>query len=133
MSPKNFFTAAATLAALLSGTSALAQPGPQGPVTRDQFIAMAKQRFADMDANGDGVVTKADVTAQIAKRMGNEPPAPMVDRMFARLDTNGDGKATAAEVEAAAVARFTELDTDKNGTVTPEEQAAGSPNMMRRR
>lgn len=130
MSPKNVFAVAA-LTALLSTTGALAQPGPQGPVTRDQYVAMAKQRFADMDADGDGAVTKADVTAQIAKRMGNAPPAQMVDRMFSRLDTNGDGKATMAEVEAAAIARFTQLDTDKDGTLSPQEQTAGRPIRIR--
>ncbi|MBT2187674.1 EF-hand domain-containing protein [Sphingobium nicotianae] len=126
--------AAAALATILSGGSAFAQPerGPQGPQTRDQYIAAAKARFAVMDASGDGIVTRDEVSAQIAKRMGDTPRPEMVDRMFSRLDTDGDGKATTAEVEAAAGARFDALDTDKNGTLTPEEQAAGFRGMMRR-
>ncbi len=123
--------AGAILATMLCCTGAMAQPGPQGPLTRDQYIALQKQRFAGLDANGDGVVTKDEAVAQMAKRMGDTPPPQMVDRMFAMMDTDGDGKATTAEVEAAAAARFTELDTDKDGTLTLEEQRAGRQGMRR--
>lgn len=121
--------ACAALAAILFSTGAFAQRGPQEPLTRDQYIALQKQRFASLDANGDGVVTKEEAVAQMAARMGNTPPPQMVDRLFAMMDTDGDGKATTAEVEAAAAARFTELDTDKDGTLTPEEQRAGRRGM----
>lgn len=127
---KTLFYAGATLATILLSVSAIAQgPGgpPPGPQTRDQYLAAQKARFAGLDANGDGVVTKAEMSAAIEKRMGSAPPAQMIDGQFARMDTDGDGKATAAEADAAAAARFTALDTDKNGTLTPEEQAAGRP------
>lgn len=119
------------LAAALASTPVLAQRGPQGPVTRDAYMAMQKERFAAMDANHDGVVTKDEMGARIAARMDDAPPQAMIDTMFARLDADGDGKATAAEAEAAAAARFTALDSDHDGTLTPEERRAGRMGMGR--
>lgn len=44
------------------------------------------------DSNGDGIVTRAEVTAEVAKR-------------FARMDVNKDGKLDRADREAAMAAR----------------------------
>lgn len=129
--PRMMLLAATGLAALAL-TPALAQRGPQGPMTLDQYKAAQKERFDAMDANKDGVVTKKEMSDQIAARMGDTPPAEMVDRFFATIDTDGDGKATAAEAEAAETARFAALDTDHDGTLTPEERRAGMAGMMRR-
>jgi hypothetical protein len=129
---KMIFGAAALAAAILAGAPAMAQRGPQGPLTRDAYLAMQKERFAAMDANHDGIVTKEELTAQIAARMGNAPPADRIDAMFRILDTDGDGKATTAEADAAEAARFTTLDTDHDGTLTPEERRAGMGGMGRR-
>lgn len=45
---------------------------------------------------------------------------------FAQLDKNGDGKLGSSEagVDTRLAARFTELDTDKNGTLSNGEFAA---------
>ena len=102
-----------------AGLLAACQPSAPAP-------SAPKAGFAGMDANGDGIVTKEELSAMIAKRMGDmPPPAPMVDAMFKRMDTDGDGKATAAEVSAAEMARFDTLDTNHDGTLTPEERQAG--------
>lgn len=122
--PKRIFAIAAA-ATMLASAPAMAQRGPQGPVTREAYLAAQKQRFDGMDANHDGVVTKEELAAQIAARMDEPPPQDRIDAMFGRLDTDGDGKATAAESEALATARFTELDADHDGTLTPEERRAG--------
>jgi hypothetical protein len=129
---KIMFGAAALAAAILAGAPAMAQRGPQGPLTRDAYLAMQKERFAAMDVNHDGIVTKEELTAQIAQRMGETPPADRVDAMFKLIDSDGDGKATVAEAEAAEAARFTALDTDHDGTLTPEERRAGMGGMGRR-
>lgn len=117
------------MGAVLLGVAApaLAQGGgPRGPMTRAQAVDMQKQRFATMDANGDGAVTKEELGTAIAKRMGNmAPPPAMLDAMFQRMDTDGDGKAMAAEVAAAEMARFDAMDTDHDGTLTPDERRAG--------
>jgi hypothetical protein len=125
MMMKTILFASAALAATLGSATAIAQRGPMGPVTKDAYLAMQKERFDGMDANHDGVVTKAELTAQIAERMGEAPPADRVDMMFKMIDTDGDGKATAAEAAAAETARFATLDTDHDGTLTPEERRAG--------
>jgi len=124
--------AGTTLAILLAAAPALAQRGPQGPVKLDEYLAKQKERFADMDTNHDGVVTKEELTAFIAARMGEAPPADRVDAMFRLIDTNGDGKATATEAEAAETARFAAMDTDHDGVLTPEERRAGMMHMMGR-
>ena len=106
---------------------ALAQRGPQGPQTKAEYVAAQKERFANFDTNKDGVVTKDEVSAAMAARMGNAPPQQMLDALFAQIDTNGDGKATADEADAAAAARFDMLDANHDGTLTPEERRAGMP------
>ncbi|WP_404710741.1 EF-hand domain-containing protein [Sphingomonas sp. MMS24-J13] len=123
------FFVSAGLMAIAACVPALAQR-MQEPVTRDQYIASQKERFTRMDANGDGVVTKDEISAQMAKRMGNAPPSEMIDALFKRIDTDGDGKATLAEATAAAGAQFDAWDTNKDGTLTPEERRAGQMGMM---
>lgn len=124
---KTIFLPVAALATMIAAVPALAQgPGgpPQGPQTRAEYVAAQAARFKMMDANGDGTVTKDEATAAMT-RDGNAPPAQMIDRLFGQMDTNGDGKAMAAEAAAGADARFTALDTDKDGTLTPDERRAG--------
>ena len=125
-------TLAAVIAATLAATAATAQRGPQGPVSRDAYLADQKTRFAEMDANHDGVVTKDELVAGITAFRGKAPPADRADEMFKTLDADGDGKATVAESDAAAAARFTALDADKDGMLTIEEYRAGAARMMRR-
>jgi hypothetical protein len=121
------------IAAVIACSPAVAQMAPRGePVTRDQYIAAQKQRFATMDANSDGVVTKDELTAGLSRRTGNAPPAPMVDAAFRMIDTDGDGKATAVEADAAAGKQFDSWDTNKDGTLTPDERRAGMMAMMQR-
>jgi Ca2+-binding EF-hand superfamily protein len=60
-------------------------------------------RFEALDANKDGVITKAEaapVFAKIAAAHSNRP-APSWDKLAARLDSNKDGKITRAEFDAA--------------------------------
>lgn len=67
------------------------------------------------DANGDGKLTRAELTASLDKR-------------FAELDKNGDGKVTKEEREAGREARFEEhfkaIDKDNNGQISRDEMKA---------
>jgi len=101
-----------------------------GPIARADFLANGKAQFTATDADHDGVMTKDELSAAIAKQMGGPPPQPMIDQIFKMLDTNADGKATAAEVEASQAARFDQWDTNHDGTLTPEEAEAGRAAMM---
>ncbi|AEG50247.1 EF hand repeat-containing protein [Sphingobium chlorophenolicum L-1] len=68
------------------------------------------------DANKDGAVTKAELTAALETR-------------FARLDANKDGKLDQADRDMLRQQRldkrFAALDTDKNGQISKAEFAAG--------
>jgi hypothetical protein len=128
---RQMILAGAMFAVVMAWSPLAAQREPQGPITRNDYMARQKERFDAMDANHDGVVTKDELAAQIEARMGDAPPPQMVDRIFARLDTDGDGKATAAEAEAEAAARFDKLDTNHDGTLSPEERRAGMEHMRR--
>jgi hypothetical protein len=116
-------------AALMLGLAARAE-AQMGPVSRADYEAGSKAQFAQADANHDGIVTKDELTAAIAKAMGGPPPQQMVDSIFHLIDTDGDGKATAAEADAADMARFDKWDTNHDGTLTPEEAQAGRAALM---
>lgn len=77
--------------------------------------------FAAIDADADGRITPAEIAAHRAAR-------------FAAADTNGDGALDRAELEARAIRMMAErmaaraldrMDADRNGTLSPEELAAG--------
>ncbi|MEP6939503.1 MAG: EF-hand domain-containing protein [Rudaea sp.] len=83
-----------------------------GVVTRDEFVAAAKARFSALDASHTGQLT----AAQIAK----SPTAQQRDLKFAdhivkKLDTNGDGSVSLDEYLAGAKARFSRLDRGGDG------------------
>ena len=87
-----------TVAALMS-VPALAAPAAGGA-------------RANPDADNDGVLTRAEVEANVAQR-------------FAKLDANKDGKVDegdrAAHRKAKADAMFTAADTDRNGSISRAE------------
>lgn len=67
------------------------------------------------DTNGDGNITKAELTSAI-------------NAHFAKMDPNGDGQVTQAERDAMRQAkmddRFNAMDADKNGQISKAEMAA---------
>jgi len=98
---------------------------PQQPISKADFLTRSRAQFAALDADHDGIVTKDELTAGMAKDFGGAPPPQLIDRIFASIDKNGDGKATAAEAEETAAARFDQWDANHDGTLTPEEMMAG--------
>lgn len=102
---KTLLTTLTTVALLSAATTTLARPG--GGLLR-------------MDADGDGQISREEF----------QPPAQHKERRgpFARADSNNDGVVTRAEVESVATERqqhmlamFDSMDTDGNGSVTPQE------------
>ena len=63
------------------------------------------------DANGDGTLTRAEVSAQVAER-------------FAKADANGDGVLNEADKAARMGQMFDKIDTDKNGSISRAEFVA---------
>lgn len=92
---------------LLIGLSAIALAATGG-------AALAHNHGGGMkaDADGNGVVTRAEAEASAKK-------------MFARMDADGNGMLTAADREARMAARraemFASMDTDRNGQISRDE------------
>jgi hypothetical protein len=123
--------ALAALALFLADGSAFAQTmGAESPVslrdadapalTKETFTASANRQFARLDANGDGVVERAEEEAAVEKIISRI--RTRMARQFTTLDADGDGKVTKAEAEAAAARRFVRLDANGDGTVSASER-----------
>ncbi|MEM8850300.1 MAG: calcium-binding protein [Pseudomonadota bacterium] len=81
--------------------------------------------FGDLDANGDGRLTRDELTA-FGRARGAE--------RFAAADVNGDGALTRDEIEAGVDARASERldrimarDADGDGRLTPDELVGDDP------
>jgi len=155
---KMIFTAGASVLALLGAASAIAAPGdtsgprkPMADMSRAQLVAKLDARFAKLDLDRDGTITrdemqqarKARHDARFAKldTDGNgslsraEFDAPRGGlrghhghrRGHGMMDTNKDGTLTKAEFESRALAHFDRMDANHDGVVTvAERQAAWS-------
>lgn len=128
MNAKNILTALA-LAAVTGAafsSAALAERGPMGGPMGGIEMGMDRGPrfdFAAVDADKDGKVTEAELTAWRAAEAG-------------KIDANKDGKLSAEELAAARVAEMTtratematqmvaNLDTDGDGLLTAAEMAA---------
>jgi EF hand len=125
---KKFALIGGCVAALLAAPTVAApregRPNPDangdGLVTRAEVEASVAARFAKMDVNQDGKLDQTDREAARAKRGGEK-------RGMARADTNNDGAISAAEMRAVALARFDRADADKDGQLTADERAAARP------
>lgn len=84
---------AAALAGLMMGGTAMAQGYPGGGPHGDR--SFGEERFAELDTNGDGRVTRAEVEAKIAED-------------FASADQDGNGTLDQEEAEAFHQARHEE-------------------------
>ena len=75
--------------------------------------------FARLDSNKDGQLSLAEFKA------GAPPPrvTPAAE-MLKQFDRNGDGKIGADEYRATPLANFDRLDTNRDGTLSAQEQAA---------
>ncbi len=118
-------------AAAISAPALAQQGGERGGFMRDQTRAEAQQRadmmFKMLDANGDGVVTKAEAQqalAQFQASRGGDDNGRGAGRMQRMVD-DAFGAAqslTLAQFEAQALARFDAMDLNHDGTVTAAER-----------
>jgi Ca2+-binding EF-hand superfamily protein len=158
MTMKNLAITTAVAAFLISGGLASAHPGgfsgmdidDDGNVTRAELSSRLSERFAKLDANGDGKVKTDEVSAAHGsrdaerfaridtdgngsisqsemesahkERSGKRGGKGKRDKMRAGLDTDGDGVITKAEFDARAMKRFAVLDANGDGTVTEQER-----------
>ncbi len=110
-----------------------------GYITRDEYLAKAKARFAKLDKKGDGRLTVDEFTpvhfprvgAQVAGQAHAGHRGKRAQAIFAKLDANHDGVVTQDEYLAAANAQFKALDTAGTGQLTAAE-IASSPKALDR-
>ena len=100
-------------------------------MTKDDYDAQTRSRFARWDVNGDGVVDRSEVEARVTDRMergmGRRGGFGPGMRMLRRLDEDSDGTVTKAEVEMYVTRMFTQMDLDGDGHITDNDL----PPMMR--
>lgn len=97
-----------------------------GSLTKDEFDARTRERFARLDRNSDGVVDAAEFEAamtgrmsRIQERMGGG--LRMGERLIRMFDTNNDGRVTKDEFQAGIKKRFGEMDLNNDGRITDED------------
>ena len=124
--------AAALSTTLLAGTAFAGQDQPRrdplaradangdGVVTRDEMLADVDARFARSDANKDGKITP------------DERKGAIGGRMMGRADADGDGTITLDEQHAQAGKRFDRVDTNHDGKLDQAERDAAMQMMMSR-
>ncbi len=87
-----------------------------GAISAGEAGAVRTVRFLRWDADGDGVITEAEMAAAAQARV-----ARRIAKKFARMDRNGDGRVERAEFDDRGAAQFARLDTDGDDRVTLEE------------
>ncbi|MEO1703764.1 MAG: calcium-binding protein [Pseudomonadota bacterium] len=143
MDTKTTLLASAIAAALaLTAVTANAERGPRGggerasfseldangdgEVTMAEMAAHAAARFAEADTNGDGSLSSAEMIA--ARMNGNADRLERrISRFIERADDNGNGTLELGEIgpsEERQQARFERLDTDGSGGISEEEMEA---------
>lgn len=119
------------MAGLLMTTTAGAYDGHKGKrdgaerpssITRDAFVEKSGAQFDKLDANGDGIITQAEVEAAFADK--SERWAKASKRHFAKMDVNNEGQVSRDAALAQATARFDAMDTDGNSELSQDEMKA---------
>ncbi len=117
---------AAIATALLGGASAFAQDLPDRPISRAEVISAVRSQFQGIDANHDGVVTRAEFEAfrsrQASSGEGGDGPFNHVGgHWFDHADPDGTGRVTLAQAEQHPLQLFDMADINHDGVVSPTE------------
>ncbi|MGE3064737.1 MAG: EF-hand domain-containing protein [Hyphomicrobiaceae bacterium] len=89
-----------------------------GKITKDEFLAAVKKRFARMDLDNDGKITDADLPPMMrgTGALTNGRAGRMLAR-FTGVDVNKDGVITLDEVLAGAEKQFARFDKNGDGVI----------------
>ena len=97
---------------------ATADADHDGKVSREEYANTRDVRFAMMDRNGDGVISKADFAEILAER---PQAAERIEQTIAAGDSDKDGKISKAEWHGAPMPIFDRLDANGDGFVDKAE------------
>ncbi|AGW12485.1 EF-hand domain-containing protein [Megalodesulfovibrio gigas] len=107
------------------GTSSTSWSSILNEQARKRAAPSAEELFAATDADGDGSITKAELTSALESRAktggANGPDA---DELFSQLDTDGDGLVTEQEHADALEAMAQKLEQKANMTMIAMQQQA---------
>ncbi|OIQ46216.1 MAG: calcium-binding protein [Roseobacter sp. MedPE-SW] len=122
-------------AGALAATTAMAKPGcggmgakmsfeeldadGNGEISKAEMEAHKAARFSTADGNGDGKLSAEELVAQAQKHA-----AKRVEKMISHLDSDGDGMLSAEEMSNRGGRHgdmFKRVDRDGNGAVSKEE------------
>ncbi len=84
----------------------------------------AEGRFAQMDANRDGVLTQREVRVALEDNKRHAKRAAYAPKLFAKADANGDGQITKAEFIAGKRSWFEKRDSNADGQLGAAERKA---------
>jgi len=76
-----------------------------GQITRADLTAHAAARFADADSDGNGTLSAAELIAR-AETHASDRAAQMGTRMINQMDSDGDGELSLDEMQARGAGRF---------------------------
>ena len=105
-----------------------------GKVSPEEHETSAGRMFATMDADRNGTVTAAEMTAAHDRVTGKKRALGEMSAVekIKVVDSNADGTLTVEEHRAGARAMFERMDTNKDGFLSPDELAAGQAMKMRK-
>ncbi|MCU0899018.1 MAG: histidine kinase [Cypionkella sp.] len=102
-----------------------------GKVTEAELTAHRAAQIAAVDSDGDGFLTAAELAAAHVKA-ATERAEARATQMIEHRDADGDGKLSAAEmtVRPMPARLFERLDADQDGALTEAELAAARDRMQ---
>lgn len=109
-----------------------------GNVTKAEMEAHAKARFDAADTDGNGKLSQAEMKAAAEKRAEEARQRRferMAARMMERMDADGDGEVSFDEMPGQQTRQdrmFDRLDADNDGAISAEEMDAAQARMQER-
>ncbi|WP_223420733.1 EF-hand domain-containing protein [Tateyamaria pelophila] len=111
-------TAAAAIAKNRGPDFSILDMDGNGEITIEEMQASAQSRFDEVDTDGDGFVSQAELAAH-----SNARAAERAERMISRMDADDDGKLSPEEMMHRRNPErfFSRMDTDDSGSISAEE------------
>lgn len=102
---------------------------PDRPIARSEVLAVIKRQFAAIDANHDGVVTRAEFDAFRARQAAGKvndaalgPFGHVGGHWFEHADPNGTGRVRLADAAARPLKLFDLADLNHDGVIDQRER-----------